>query len=134
MHSKYIHVIISCIYNHSRHHQSIMIISHKEPGLQLLQSVLQKANVYQAFYKTNLCAILDEVKWNEVKVAQSCPTHCDPMDYSVHGILQAKILEWVDFPFSRGSSWPRDWSQVSHTASRFFTSWATREAQEYWSG
>ena len=39
-----------------------------------------------------------------VKVAQSCPTLCDPMDYIVHGILQARILEWVAFPFSRGSS------------------------------
>ena len=37
----------------------------------------------------------------KVKVAQSCPTLCDPMDYTVHGILQARILEWVTFPFSR---------------------------------
>ena len=56
------------------------------------------------------------------------------MDYTVRGILQARILEWVDFPFSRGSSQPRDWTQVSHSAGGFFTSWATREAQEYWSG
>ena len=39
-----------------------------------------------------------------MKVAQSCPTLCDPMDYTVHGILQARILEWVAFPFSRESS------------------------------
>ena len=58
----------------------------------------------------------------------------NPMDYTVHGILQARILEWVAFPFSRGSSQPRDWTQVSLTAGRFFTSWATWEAQEYWSG
>ena len=51
-----------------------------------------------------------------------------------HEILQAKILEWVAFPFSRGSSRPRDQTQVSHIAGRFFTSWATREAQEHWSG
>ena len=56
------------------------------------------------------------------------------MDYTVHGILQARILEWVAFPFSRGSFQPRDWTQVSRIAGRFFTSWATREAQEYWSG
>ena len=49
-------------------------------------------------------------------------------------ILQARILEWVAFPFSRGSSHPRDRTQVFHLASGFFTSWATREAQEYWSG
>ena len=70
----------------------------------------------------------------KVKVAQSRLTLCDPMDYIVHEILQARILEWVDFPFSRRSSQPRDWTQVSHIAGRFFTSWATREAQEYWSG
>ena len=44
----------------------------------------------------------------KVKVAQSCLTLCDPMDYTAHGILQARILEWVAFPFSRGSSQPRD--------------------------
>ena len=49
-------------------------------------------------------------------------TLCDPMDYRVHGILQAGILEWVAFSFSRGSSQPRDQTQVSCTAGRFFTS------------
>ena len=58
----------------------------------------------------------------KVKVAQLCPTFCNPMDYTVHGILQARILEWVAFPFSRGSSQPRDQTQVSHIAGRFFTS------------
>ena len=58
----------------------------------------------------------------EVKVAQSCLTICDPMDYRVHGILQARILEWVAFLFSRGSSQPRDQTQVSHIAGGFFTS------------
>ena len=61
----------------------------------------------------------------KVKVAQPCLTLCDPMDYTVHGILQARILEWVAFPFSRRSSQPRDRTQVSHIADRFFTSWAT---------
>ena len=67
----------------------------------------------------------------KVKVVQLCPTLCDPMDYTVHGILQARTLEWVAFPFSRGSSQPRDQTQVSHITGRFFT---TREAQDYWSG
>ena len=62
----------------------------------------------------------------KVRVAQSCPMLCDPKDYTVPGIFQAKILEWVAFPFSRGSSPPRDWTQVSHIAGEFFTSWATR--------
>ena len=57
-----------------------------------------------------------------------------PMDCIVHVILQARILAWVAFPFSRRSSQPRDQTQVFHIAGRFFTSWATREAQEYWSG
>ena len=64
-----------------------------------------------------------------VKVAQSCLTLCDPMDYTVHRILQARILEWVAFPFSRGSSQPRDQTQVSCIAGGFSTSWATKEAQ-----
>ena len=51
------------------------------------------------------------------------------MNYAVHGILQARILEWVAFPFSRGSSQPRDWTQVSCITGRFFKSWATGEAQ-----
>ena len=71
-------------------------------------------------------AISPAWKWKmKVKVAQLCPTFCDRMVYTVHGILQARILEWVAFPFSRGSSQPRDWTQVSGTAGRFFTSWAT---------
>ena len=57
-----------------------------------------------------------------MEVTQSCPALCDPMDYIVHGILQARILEWVAFPFSRGSSQPRDRTQVSRIAGRFFTS------------
>ena len=57
-----------------------------------------------------------------VKVAQSCPTFCGPMDYRVHRILQARILEWVAFPFSRGSSQARDRNQISPIAGGFFTS------------
>src|SRR5574337_1299077 len=59
---------------------------------------------------------------SEVKVTQLCPTLCNPMDYTVHGILQTRIPEWVAFPFSRRSSQPRDQTQVSHIAGRFFTS------------
>ena len=72
---------------------------------------------------------------SNVKVAQSCLTLHYPMDYTVYGVLQTRTLEeWVTFPFSRGSSQPRDRIQVSHIAGGSFTSWATREAQEYWSG
>ena len=53
------------------------------------------------------------------------------MDYTVQGILQARILEWVAFPFSREPFQPRDRTQVSRIAGKFFTSWAPREVQEY---
>ena len=66
------------------------------------------------------------------EVAQSCLTLCDPMDCSllrssVYGIFQARVLECVAISFSRGSSWPRDRTQVSRTVGRHFTVWATRK-------
>ena len=62
----------------------------------------------------------------KVKNAQPCPTLCNPMDYTVHGILQARILEWVAYPFSRGSSQPRNRTWVSHLAGGFFANWVIR--------
>ena len=65
----------------------------------------------------------------ECEVTQSCPTLCDPMNCRPPGSsVQARILEWVAISFSRGSSWPRDWTWVSHIAGRRFTIWATMEA------
>ena len=66
--------------------------------------------------------------------AHLCPTLCDIIDSSlpgssVHGIFEARILEWVAIPFSRGSFWPRGQTQVSCIAGRFFTVWATKEVQ-----
>ena len=58
----------------------------------------------------------------KVEVTQLCPTLYDLMDYTVHGILQARTLEWVAFPFSRESSQPRDQTQVSRLAGGFFPS------------
>ena len=73
----------------------------------------------------------DCLEWSEAKVTQLCPTFVTPWTiHTVHGILQARILEWVAFPFSRGSSQPRDRTQVYCIAGRFFTNWATREAQD----
>ena len=63
----------------------------------------------------------NSIKWKW----KSCLALCDPMDYKVHGILQARILEWLAFPFFRGSSLPRDQTYISHIADGFFTSWAT---------
>ena len=56
---------------------------------------------------------------------------CNPPGSSVHGLLQTRILEWVAILFSKGSSWPRDWTWVSCIASSFFTVWATREARDF---
>ena len=64
----------------------------------------------------------------KVSVSQWCPTVRDSMDCSQPGSSVHGILEWVAIPFSRGSSRPRDWTQVAYTAGRFFTIWATREA------
>ena len=77
-------------------------------------------------YSLNFC---------ESEVAQSCLTLCDPMDCSqpgsfLHGVFQARILEWVATAFSRGSSQPRDWTWVLCTAGRIFTIWTTKEAEE----
>ena len=55
-------------------------------------------------------------------------SHWVVSNYIVHGILQARVLEWVAYPISRGSSWPRDWTQVSLIVSGFFINWAAREA------
>ena len=68
---------------------------------------------------------------------QLCLTLCDPMDCSlpgfcIHGIFQARVLQWAAISFSRRSSQPRDWTWVSCTADRCFTIWATREAQKRW--
>ena len=71
---------------------------------------------------------ISDFDFKSILVTQSCLTLCNAMDYTVCGILQARILEWVAFPFSRGSSQPRDQTQVSHIACGCFTSWAIREA------
>ena len=86
--------------------------------------------VYVCVY---VCKMLFLQGFHRGSVSQLCPTLWDPVDFrppgsSVHGILQARILEWIAIPFSRGSSRPRDGTGVSHIAGRFFISWATREA------
>ena len=73
----------------------------------------------------------------KVLVVQSCLTLCNSMDYipsqsSVHGILQARILEWVAIPFSRGTSQPRDWTHISCTAGRFFTTEPPGKPNSFW--
>ena len=81
------------------------------------------------------CACMTQYQNTEwvSEVAQLCLTLRDPMDCSlpgssIHGIFQARVLEWVAISFSRGSSWPRDRTQVSHIADRHFTIWVTSKA------
>ena len=100
--------------------------SHKDEVRTANGSVLTMATVYDR-------------GWNEgqkVLVAQSCLTLWHPMDCSlpassVHRIFQARVLEWVAIPFSRGSSWPRDWTWVSCIASRFLTIWVHRNEGQF---
>ena len=103
----------------------------------LLKPDLFEANNINVETSISSCVIRMEcipyLLWWEVKGVQSHLILCDPMDYTVHGILQARISEWVDFPFSRGSSHPRDRARVSHITGGFFTSWVRKETQEYWS-
>ena len=85
-------------------------------------------------FKSKLVKLRFQWKW--MGCCSVCPTLCDPMDCSllgssVHGIFQARVLEWAAISFSRGSSWPRDRAQVSCIAGRRFTIWATREALDF---
>ena len=87
-----------------------------------------------------IATVISNAFMNEwVKVIQSCPILADHMECSmpgssVHEILQVRILESVAIPFSKGSFQPRDQTQVSHIANRYFTVWATREAPKSWNG
>ena len=85
---------------------------------------------------TEIQLFLYPIKKKKSEVAQSCPTLCDPMDYSlpgssVHGTFQARLLEWVATSFSRRSSQSRDWNRVYCVIGRRFTVWANREALLY---
>ena len=116
------------------------------------RNALCAGNCSEAFHMKGICKLdvhkaenggsgLGEGVWyifrlakKESEVIQSCLTLCNPVDCglwgsSVHGIFQARILEWVAISFSRGSFQPRDWTQVSHTVGRHFTVWATKEVQ-----
>ena len=90
------------------------------------------ADSCQCMEKTT--TVLKVIQFSSVQSLSRVRLFATSWTYTLHAILQARILEWVPFPFSKGSSQPRHRTQVSHIAGRFFTSWATREAQEYWSG
>ena len=96
------------------------------PGIEL-PSLMSLALAGRFFTSSIICKAQESV-WKWKWVTQSCLTLCNPTDCIVHGVLQARILEWVVLPFSRGSSQPRDLTQVSWIAGRCFTVWATKEA------
>ena len=107
----------------------------KSNDITLLTKIcILKAMVFLVIYGCESWTIRKE-SGKESEVAQSCPTLCDPMDCSlpgssVHGIFQARVLEWVAYPFSRGSSRLRDWTRVSRIAGgRFCESWTIRKAE-----
>ena len=117
-HSKFEHFLVLCG-NWETNSKMYMVMKSTHNSKAILRSKKKEYLFYQLFSESE----------KKVKVTQSCLTLCDPMDYTVHGILQARI-GCIAFPFSRGCSQPRDWIQVPHMAGGFFSSWATRETQE----
>ena len=93
-------------------------------------------NLSPPFTWQSITQLKTSVTLGSSEVAQSCLTLCDPMDCSlsgssIHGIFQARVLEWTAISFSRGSSRPRNQTWVSRIAGRCFTVWATREAHAW---
>ena len=82
-----------------------------------------RRRIWDEMLRKLLCCSMRSESESDSVVSHSLRPH------SVHGILQARIVEWVSFPFSRGTSQPREWTQISHIAGRFFTNWAIGEAQ-----
>ena len=129
--------------------QSFSGFSSSSPGLRVLAGISVKPLTSSLFACLFFDLVCGRELWSELFtdfvlcctmlnysiVSDSLwPHDCSPSGSSVPGILQARILEWVAMPSSRGSSQPRDRTQVSHIAGRFYIVWAIREAHEYWSG
>ena len=92
--------------------------------------------VWTGYAYPKLFTVYQSERKLKVFVAYSCPTlsdhmGCSPLVFFVYGVLQARILEWVAIPFSRGSSWPRDWTWVFCIAGGFFTNWVTGEGLQH---
>ena len=127
----WLHTPSCLIHNWVSQHKCSQTSRHYRDHLELPRPTLQNtslSNHRAAFQTVPFSLILCSVS-----VTKSCPTICDPTDCSppgssVHGILQARILEWAAIPFSRESSQPGDRTQVSCIKGRFFTIWAAREA------
>ena len=114
---------------------SLLSESWEKPYGSMHESKIQERGQVWCLLFGNLLSSGSSSNWkSESIVTQLCPTLCDPMDcsppgFSIHGIFQARILEWVAISFSRRSSGPRDWTQVSQIAGRLFTVWVTRESE-----
>ena len=118
-------------------HMDSLVVAHRlsswDAWAWLLHSLWDLSSLTRGW--THISCIARQIlnHWKvKVLVAQSCPTLYYPIYYSpscssVHGVLQARLLEWVAISFSRASSQPRVWTQVSCIAGRFFTIWATRQ-------
>ena len=111
--------------------KSIINVESHSCHAQFLPATSMLACSVNAFYFMETLSKQQGLLVKESEVAQSCLTLCDPVDCSlpgstIHGILQARILEWVAISFSRGSSRPRDWTWVSRIGGRCFNLWATR--------
>ena len=112
--------------------RSALLLLGKNTKKILIQVHMWACMKFFGFFFVFFCpaiSVVWEIGKYKILVTQLCPTLCNPAvcslpGSSVHGILQAIILEWVAIPFSRGSSQPRDWTQVSYIAGRFFTIWA----------
>ena len=104
-------------------------IEPRSPALQA-DSLPSEPRVKPVLEYRKLNAVSSEVLVSQLCSAL-CPMDCSPLGSSVHGILQARILKWVAIPFSRGFSQPRDRTQASLIAGRFFTGWAPREVKFY---
>ena len=125
------------VYQHSayrlRHPDHVKLLLYSSVGLLLQRCAnlfINLVRILVTLVEDREC--IDGAQWVS-EVAQSCPTLCNPMDCSppgssVHGIFQARILEWVTISFSRRSSRPREWTRVSGIVGRLFMAWATREA------
>ena len=109
-------------------HMGILLMRPGDP-----QDKAQNLSLFRILIRFRTTFSMESESESESEVTQSCPTLCDPVahslqGFSVHGIFQARVLEWVAIFFSRGFSWPRDQSQDSCIAGRCFYPWATREA------
>ena len=123
---------MKCSFGFSNFLEEISSLSHSIVSLYLFALITEEGFLISPRYSSELCSqtgisFLFSAICSEVKVIQLFLILCNPMGYTVHWFLQARILGWVAFPFSRGFYQTRDQTQFSHIAGGFFTSWATRE-------